>query len=155
MVGFTLELLAEVVGVSGETVGAIRQGRRVYVRVSVAQAITAAYTRLWNADPVELGVSRAGVVRAKSWASKHGWEPPAAWDDIDDPACMPDTGVRENCGRDELAAYRRSEIAHLAAFGVPDGEIAARLGMPRRYVHDLIQGMHAPGARTTRRSVVA
>lgn len=79
--GFTLPVLAAQTGVTEETVGSIRQGRRAFVRVSVNQAVTAAYNRLWNADPLAHGATLSGYVRAKSWAARQGWAPPAAWDD--------------------------------------------------------------------------
>ncbi|GAA2803468.1 helix-turn-helix domain-containing protein [Streptomyces showdoensis] len=92
-----------------------------------AARITAVYERRrhqMGSSPVTLGIARAA-----------GWWGPDAWRDIDDPLCTP------NEDRNELGAYRRAEIAHLASFNVPEHEIADRLGMARAYVHDLIRDM--------------
>jgi hypothetical protein len=59
----------------------------VFVRRNVAEAILALYDDL-SMTPAD----GPGAWRALSDARKHGWAPPLAWDDIDDPNETPDTG---------------------------------------------------------------
>jgi len=49
------------------------------------------YDRLWNQDPLKLGVSAHSCNRARNFALAHGWPGPLAWDDetIDDPKARP------------------------------------------------------------------
>lgn len=100
------------------------------------------------ADRIDIGFRALAAKRGTSArninrARRNNWAPPAAWDDeaIDDPARGPETGADAELGRRELAAYRRQEIAHLASFGIPEREIAARLDLAGDYVHDLIRDM--------------
>lgn len=115
--------------------------RQDIVLARTAHRVAGAYDHLWNRDPVAHGVPATRAIYVRHLAERNGWVPPAAWDDdlIDDPAAEPDR-PRE-MGRNELAAYRRQEIAHLASFGVPDHDIAARLDMDTKYVHDLLRDM--------------
>ncbi|MGY5127354.1 hypothetical protein [Streptomyces nigrescens] len=89
--GYTLPVLAEQTGLTTETIGSIRQGRRGQLRMSANQEITAAYDRLWKVDPLSVGVSAAGAAKARTHATKSGWPSPLAWDDevIDDPEAVP------------------------------------------------------------------
>lgn len=93
--GFTLDVLAGGLGVTKQTVNSVCQNRRRMVRVSLQQAVAALYSRWWNADPLEHGVSVWGCRYAASCARKKHWAPPAAWDDdrIADPAARP-YGIR-------------------------------------------------------------
>jgi transcriptional regulator with XRE-family HTH domain len=109
--GYTLPVLAGQVGVTTETIGGIRQGRRRQLRVSANQAIIAAYDRLWKVDPVSVGASEVGAAKARAHAAKSGWVSPLAWDDeaIDDPNAVPQTEAEEELGDDfvDEAAVRR------------------------------------------------
>lgn len=92
----------------------------------------------------KLAVTPGTSMRSFNRAARQGWPSPAAWDDIDDPQAVPDTGRNDTeLGRRELAALRREEITHLAAYSIPENEIAARLAMAPAYVHDLIRDMKA------------
>jgi AraC-like DNA-binding protein len=82
------------------------------------------------------------ALKTRNKARREGWPDPLWWEDmghIDDPDFDPAAAVERELNRDELAALRRQEIAHLAAFGIPEHEIAQRLGMSPHYVHDLIR----------------
>jgi transcriptional regulator with XRE-family HTH domain len=80
-IGHTLPILARETGISRETLSAIRSGRRPRVHISLDQTITRTYDRLWSSDPVQLGASLNGSARARSYAARNRWAPPAAWDD--------------------------------------------------------------------------
>lgn len=89
--GFSLKAMARETGASVFTVDTVRNGNRTRIRASMDQAIHAAYNRLWNADPLEFGVTPGGVTQARNWAIEQEWAPPAAWDDdtIGDPGAKP------------------------------------------------------------------
>jgi transcriptional regulator with XRE-family HTH domain len=89
--GFSLKAMARETGASVFTVDSIRNGNRTRIRASMDQAIHAAYNRLWNADPLDFGVTPGGVTQARNWAAEQEWAPPAAWDDdtIGDPRAKP------------------------------------------------------------------
>lgn len=134
-IGYPGADIAREVGLHRDALNKIARGETPGVRVTTATAVAKAYRRLSR----QAGPSN----RARLFASKKGWHGPLAWDEstIDDPGAAPDTDDDQPTplNRDELGAYRRQEIAHLAAFNVPEHEIAARLGMSPHYVHDLIR----------------
>lgn len=111
VLGYTLPVLAAQVGLTTETIGSIRQGRRGRLRMSANQEITAVYDRLWKVDPLSIGVSAEGAARARTHATKSGWASPLAWDDdtIDDPSAVPQVEADEGLGEDfvDEAAVRR------------------------------------------------
>jgi plasmid maintenance system antidote protein VapI len=86
---------------------------------------------------------------ARGMAIAQGWQPLEAWQDIDDPQCQP------SVNRDEIAAWRRGEITHLASYGIPEHEIAERLDMSREYVHDLLRELHTGQRRDRTPKAVA
>lgn len=63
---------------------------------------------------------------ARRRAEREAWAAIGAWDDIDDPACTPDTAVIQ-LNFHERAALRREEIVHLAWHGETPEQILARL----------------------------
>ena len=133
-IGYSGASIAAAVGIHRDALNVIARGDRAAVRVATAQSIARAYRKLsGTAGPSE---------RAKAMAARRGWHGPMAWgDDIDDPSAEPEVDIVEPTGRNELGAYRRQVIQHLASFNVPEHEIADRLGMARSYVHDLIRDM--------------
>ncbi|MFG2328297.1 hypothetical protein ACGFMM_01590 [Streptomyces sp. NPDC048604] len=110
----------------------IVRGSRQRVSVANHNAIAEAYMQLADIP---------GNSRVRERASAEGWAGPEYWDDEDfgNPDFTPATSDALNVL--QLGAHRRREIAHLAASNVPEHEIAARLGMARAYVHDLIRDM--------------
>lgn len=138
-VGWPPMHLAARIGVHPRYVSEIHRSKQVFATTAHAVAIT--YNQLWDKNPQHYGVSQQAANRFRNYARANGWAPPAAWDDdqLDDPAGAPDVGDDGGVNRDELAAYRRKEIAHLASYGIPEHEIAARLDMSAAYVHDLIR----------------
>ncbi|MFE6127495.1 hypothetical protein ACFQ6Q_04345 [Streptomyces sp. NPDC056437] len=127
-------------------VSTLTKQTRVYAYT--AHDVAVAYEQIWNANPLHHGVPLNASNLVRAIAKRNGWAPPAAWDDdaIDDPSREPETGEGVEMNRNELAEYRRQEIAHLASFGVPEHEIAQRLGLAATYVHDLIRDRLSPAA---------
>lgn len=103
--GFSLVAMAREFEASVFTVDSIRNGKRTRIRASMDHAIHAAYNRLWNADPLEYGVTPGGVTQARNWAASQEWPPPAAWDDdtIGDPKAKP-KGMLSPRKREEAGA---------------------------------------------------
>ncbi|QIP87595.1 LacI family DNA-binding transcriptional regulator [Streptomyces sp. Tu 2975] len=131
--GHYLKDIAAAAGIDQSTASYVLNGHPETVQYDLALRIDRGYR--------QLGTRRGGSIRILRRAEREQWAPPAAWDDdqIDDPNGTPDAGDSAEMNRDELAEYRRQEIAHLAAFNVPEHEIAQRLGMSPHYVHDLIR----------------
>jgi AraC-like DNA-binding protein len=134
-IGYSGAYIAESIGMYPTALNKIARGELSRVRAVTATAVARKYRQLSRTP----GPS----VRARNDARRNGWYGPAAWDDIDDPDALPETGdaTEESIGRRELAVLRRTEIEHLATFNLPEHEIADRLGMSRDYVHDLIRDM--------------
>lgn len=140
--GWTATELARRLGKSKQYVVYLQLGHgRGTVRRWLAEEVGCLYSQLRDLAPETEGVRPALAKAARADAATKGWLGPGYWDDdeIGNPAFVPAVEGPEN--RDELAAYRRREIEHLAAFNVPEHEIAERLGMATAYVHDLIRDM--------------
>lgn len=127
--------ISELADVTSDRLRFIGSGNTNIVRPEEARKIAAAYRAL-SVKPGRLK-QIATVARTKGW---HG---PAAWDDIDNPDEQPDveSAVALELNRDELAAIRRAEIAHLIAFNLSYAEIATRLGMNPDYVRDIARSI--------------
>lgn len=123
--GWTHKALAPYLGVNSAYVGDLATNGNVTSRH--ARTVAAVYDRLWDADPLQHGVTPAAVKRSRNLANKNGWPPPLAWDDdsIDDPAAKPQLGTGRRRRGDTAA-----EIAWLVESGETDtGVIAARVGI--------------------------
>ncbi|MCX5202426.1 hypothetical protein OG897_13335 [Streptomyces sp. NBC_00237] len=136
--GHKLGDVAAASSVELSTASYLLNGRVATIHHGLAQRIDNGYRALCT--------SRGNSTRSLNRAQREGWAPPAAWDDIDDPASAPDTGTKSSPSARELSRLRHAEIAHLAAYGIPEHEIAARLGMATAYVHDLIRDMRKEAA---------
>lgn len=62
-----------------------------------ARKVAAVYDAWWNQDPLEHGMPKQPVVRAREEASRSGFLPALAWDEetIDDPAALPQVDAVE------------------------------------------------------------
>jgi hypothetical protein len=87
-IGYSNAFLAESTGRAVSHISDICHGRRTAVRRATAERVQDLYHRL-AATP---GPSES----ARALASRRGWAPPAAWDDIGDPDAWPDFTGR--CG---------------------------------------------------------
>jgi AraC-like DNA-binding protein len=137
--GWPFTVLGPEIGIHNRPLGAL--ARATQVSAGSARKVKAGCRRLATYTPEQFGVPSQARSLARRVAAREGWLPLAAWDDIDDPACEPDLGSDPSINRNEIGAYRRREISYLDSFGIPEHEIAERLGMARAYVHDLIRDM--------------
>lgn len=123
--------VAAVTGMTQDRLSIIARGSVPVVRPTEARKIAAAYRTL-SARPGQ-------VLQVATAARKKGWHGPFSWDDIDNPAAKPETCPQQReLGRDQLAALRRAEIEHLDQFGLPEQEIADRLGMAYTTVRNIV-----------------
>ncbi len=130
--GYSTEALCRATGIPDRNLRAITRGSATHITRETRDAATAAYRRLADTDPAEIGVPADAAERALAFARRRGWAPAAAWDDdtIDDPNATPDLGAQTR---------RRDAIAEDAAFiakttGADRDLIAARLGITRTYL---------------------
>ncbi len=137
--GWPFTVLGPEIGIHNRPLGAL--ARATAVTVGNASKVKVGCRRLTTYTPEQYGVPSQARSMARRVAEREDWMPLAAWDDIDDPACEPDLGPDPSVNRNEIGAYRRREISYLDSFGIPEHEIADRLGMARAYVHDLIRDM--------------
>ncbi|MFF4403671.1 hypothetical protein [Streptomyces sp. NPDC001404] len=134
VMGHPIYRIAETIGVSHSHLRSISAGHREKVSKTTARKIAQLYGQLIQ-QPGTSATTR-GIARARGW---HG---PAAWDDLDDLNCKPASDEQlEHRNKLQVAQDRRTEIQHLASFGVPEHEIADRLAMTPAYVRGLLRNM--------------
>lgn len=151
VMGWDTTTLAGIAGVPARDLRALRAAEYRTVRVDLADAVE----RLFHDLCMRQGPSKRSVTIA---TRRHGWAPPLAWDDIDDPAerprgvTDPARGRSRGTGRsiDEIAvaramqgpaqtpdlttAERRIVVGRLVAVGCSSAQIAAHLGVTSRTV---------------------
>ncbi|MFH8804102.1 hypothetical protein ACH4F6_31690 [Streptomyces sp. NPDC017936] len=127
--------IAALSGLSVASISLLADGRWKTIDNQAATALAAAYRQLAH--------RRGTNWKNERRAAAEGWHGPTAWDDIDNPAEQPDveTAAPLESNRDELAAIRRAEIAHLIDFNLSHEEIATRLGMAPGYVRDIARSI--------------
>lgn len=89
--GFPLSYIAPQVDMGKAVLMSIRSGLKDFTLVSCSVKIRLAHEELWDEDPMEHDILVRSVNTAKSCAQRNGWLPTEAWDDIDDPDCVPRT----------------------------------------------------------------
>jgi DNA-binding CsgD family transcriptional regulator len=120
-IGYTQTALAQRIGWTPSNFTTLIHARHPYVHHTTATAVDELYQ--------ELSGTPGGNSRAQAIARRHGWMPPLAWDDIDNPderaKGRRPTGESVNC-LDVLELYEAgNNIAH----------IAGRLGISENSVH--------------------
>lgn len=102
------------------------------VHIDNARAIDAVYQRL----SMTLGPSQILRSRAAKW----GWSPPLAWDDIDDPYEIPESGTPRrvgSAGRVDLKPAHIEDLEWLADAGERLTIAAQRVGLLPETVHQV------------------
>lgn len=152
--GWPMKRLAPHIGVHPTTVGRLARHANIYGTSAVAVAV--AYEKLRNQRPEDLGVPARAALRMRDHAAQEGWNDPTYWDDmggIDDPAFNP-AAAEKPLKRNELAALRKADVEHLAAYGIDAEEIAERVGLTKSTVHALVEEWRT-GTKRDRKKVPA
>lgn len=147
-IGHPLKAIAAECGMTKTALGRVVNYGHERITARHATAVSALYRR-WSDQP---GTN----TRARNRAAAAGWKDPLWWEDmghIDDPGFDPATAERD-LNRDQLAAHRRAEIAHLHSFGLTEETIAARLGLALSTVHAITAELRT-GQRRDRTKAVA
>lgn len=133
LAGWPVRELTDRLGIEHSTFRVLRPQTR-FVTVVRAAAVKKLFTELWEqAPPVRTEVERAIVVRTKRWARASGFSPALAWDDIDNPAEVPQLGARTapRSAHDTL-----ENIQFLKRFGMTNAGVAQRLRIAEHTVRD-------------------
>lgn len=143
--GWSMNMIAAMIGTSPRALNRLRD--QSGVSVGRARDIAALYDELWDKKPVlRCKGDRISYAKMMHLAARHGYAPPMAWDDIDDPDERPHrseiatvdevavqrvvTGHTAVLNRDEKEQARRL----MEAKGLSSSEIARRLGTSARTV---------------------
>lgn len=103
-IGWAIPHIAEACGTSHDTILDIRRRQPEFISRKVRDGILAGYEQLAMQLPEPTSKQgKAGVSRARNHATRMGWLPPLAWDDIDDPNERPAVGTNHR---------RRDDIDH-------------------------------------------
>ncbi|MGW8846566.1 hypothetical protein ACWGNE_02185 [Streptomyces xiamenensis] len=133
-IGYTSRAISSAAGLDDKTIRVLLVGEHATTIQRVADTVAATYRRLATRP----GPSRLAIRRAHT----EGWHSPAAWDDIDDPCAMPDTGAGDTpLTHAEIRAINGEEMRHLASLGIAEHDIARRLGLRERHVHDTLRNL--------------
>lgn len=127
--GWPLTWLSARLGLAPDVMGA-RLGR-TYVTPETADQVRRLYDDLWDvAPPAATRDEKGAVSRARTYAQRHGWVPPMAWDDdmIDDPNAKPQ-GIRN-----PTIQTPEEDVVWLLDLGETPDAIAQRLGIRRESV---------------------
>jgi hypothetical protein len=120
--------LARRMGKTRRNFGLLLEGRDTgNVAMFITDQARAVYAELHNQKPEDHGIAHYYAERARQYAADRGWAGPDYWDedDFDNPDFTPVTEI--DFKRDDVAAFRREEIIHLAWHGDTPEQILARL----------------------------
>lgn len=136
--GHTVAGISDESGVDASVLSDVLGGAD-HVRGMTCDRISAAYDWLSHTPPAN--THPAAVTANRLRAERNGWAGPEYWDeeDFDNPDFVPATS--DDIGRTALARHRKAEIVRLDRYGVPEDDIAQRLGMDDDYVHDMLRGL--------------
>jgi AraC-like DNA-binding protein len=128
--GHTLDSIGAEINISRWRLGRIITGHFIEIDAQTAEKIAQVYRRL--------STFRADNPHTVRRARNQGWHGPLAWDDIDDPACEPETltasvNVSKSSRKPKVYADP-ARVARLTAEGLSAEQIAQRIGCHKRTV---------------------
>lgn len=126
--GHTLDSIGAETGLSRWRLGRIITGKFTEIDTEAAEKIARAYRFL--------STFRSDNPHTIHRARNAGWHGPLAWDDIDDPACQPETEVLDDskASRKPKVFADPARVARLTAEGLTAEQIARRIGCHKRTV---------------------
>lgn len=125
VLGYTIPDVARRVGVGESSLQQTVEGRWTRIKSVTATKVARVYRQL----SVTTAPPSRFAEQARNEAMARGWHGPMAWDDIDDPACIPEPDEPLSPG-----SVSWEDIAELAAQGLDDQTIGRRLRVSPRTV---------------------
>lgn len=114
--GWSIARIAEVAGVSEDTIADARRDTREFLTAHVRAGILTAYDQLAAVSPPEdSSRDKAAATRCRRYAEEQGWAPPSFWDDIDDPTEVPDPGWTPRRPRADVDEHDEVVVERLLA----------------------------------------
>ncbi len=123
--GYPIPEVARRVGAGESSLQQTVEGRWARIKSVTATKVARVYRHL---STVPAPPSRFAE-QARNEAMANGWYGPMAWDDIDDPECVPDPSAPA-----APMSVHPADVAELAAQGLDDHAIGRRLGVSPRTV---------------------
>lgn len=128
-IGYPIYSIAQGVPMAANHLGRLLTRKPPMVSVGIARGMTALYRQLSRRP----GPSHLAILDAR----RRNFFSPLAWDDIDDPACQPDTSAPYQAApKYERDPDRKYEIEHLYLLGESPEQIAKRLHGNEKYIRD-------------------
>jgi hypothetical protein len=152
-IGKPRRVIAEAVDGAESYIQKIANRQVATVTQGFADRVDAAYERLAQ-QPTPHNQFTA---RTRSNSAAKGWRDVTFWEDtgrIDDPDFDPDAAEKP-LRRNELAALRKADVEHLAAYGIDEDEIAERVGLAKSTVHALVEEWRTGTKRDRRKQAVS
>lgn len=132
--GHTLDSITAETGISRWRLGRIITGKFTEIDTDSARKIARTFRRL--------SMCRADNPHTIRRARAEGWHGPLAWDDIDNPACEPETAAPyEAAPKYERDPDRKREIEHLYLLGESVPAIAKALDGNEKYITDQLNAV--------------
>lgn len=135
VLGWSLREVADRAGVSKQALASSIGRERVTARV--ARVIAGIYT--------DLETSPGTSERVRRHAAAQGWAPPAAWDNIDDPAEHPDPALWTQ--DQQPGTLTLEDLQDCASWGLTREQTAHRLGVQAPSIDRWLDRHDAPGVR--------
>ncbi len=129
--GWRTGIVAAATGIAQTTLYRHTFGNHKYATVDVARAVDAFYGMAWSKRPLHRSCWDRVYCPATSQAARsRGWVGPLAWDDIDDPAAVPDTGARDTSLGAGTRVVHMEDLEWLIDSGVTERRnLTERLGV--------------------------
>ena len=139
--GWAPRELAARLGMHTGAVRRIRDGERRRIKAATSRKVAVLYDQIWaQAPPEETKAQRIAAAKARGYARRKGWAPPAAWDDdaITDPAAKPAAGWQRRRVTARNAELAEDATELLAQSCLPE-QAATRLGVSRERLEQVLR----------------
>lgn len=123
--GWTWPQIGEASGLNGKTLRSFVAKGGAYTTADTMQAIRAAYAQLGSTRP-----DGTYADKARTYAARNGYAPPAAWDDIDDPDEEPQ-GIRGP----ERSNVNGEDLIEAVELGANLSNLTGRFGLGPRTIY--------------------
>ncbi len=131
--GWSPRLLAGRLLMDTSSVRRVRDGDRSLIQLGTSQAVSALYREIWDQPPQGTTPERIAAAKARAYAVRRGWAPPAAWDDdqLDAPDGRPAEGWQWRASGRRSSVVLAEEAEELFRQDLTRDLAAERLGISR------------------------